>query len=427
MMVSISLGLGLTMSPESLVVLGHGAGLMGPGFLMGIGFVVLVHATTIRSYGSALQPPFPPSAEARLLRGAFGPITTLAIFWCSKVVLAVTLSTAVLATAGFVFNEVFIYWFPNFAFAGLLLAVLVVINLLSESLAEKAQVALILLILMGLSSLIVMGLPKAFTAPVHAAHGPESMNFRGALTAFTAFVGFDLALYGRKDGKESATVGKRAMIISLVLPAMVMGFWTWISAMTVSGVRLTESTIPHMIVAREIGGDAGRILMGGVVVSGAAAAVNGFLLALPRNAVGIASALAQPLETRHHGWAARSLLFILCASIAAMLFAGMAGEPVLDVYVRAGIFFWLINTMLVLGAVLHPAHRTGPDSPSKRPSLSAWMTGLALAFLIFALIMLVRGDAERGELIRFMLAGTGASIMSSALIVWILRRWKFSR
>lgn len=422
MMVSVSLGLGLAISPESLVVLGHGAGLMGHGFLLGIALVLVVHATTIRSYGSQLEALQAASPEPSLLHGAFGRLIPLAIFLCSKVALSVALSTAVLATAGFVFNEVFLYWFPNFAFVGILLAGLVVMNLLSEPLAEKAEVVLILLILTGLSALIVMGLPKAASGPTAPVHPADLMNLRGALTAFTAFIGFDLACYGQRDGREAAAVGKRAMIVSLLLPAVVMGLWVCISALTVSAARLTESTVPHMTVARAIGGETGRILMGGVVLCGAAAVVNGFLLALPRNVAGIASLLLSSPEIQQKARPARCVVLLLGIAITAMLLAGMAGEPVLESCVRAGILFWLIHYVLVLGAILHPGNRSVPASGWNRSPLIAGSNALALAFLVFAIIMLITGDAEVGVLARIMLISAGVSLLCSAWILWILER-----
>lgn len=41
-------------------------------------------------------------------------------------------STAMLVSAGFAFNEIFVYWFPNFLFASLLLALICGLHLFHE-------------------------------------------------------------------------------------------------------------------------------------------------------------------------------------------------------------------------------------------------------------------------------------------------------
>lgn len=83
--------------------------------------------------------------------------------------------------------------------------------------------------------------------------------------------------------------------------------------------------------------------MGLVVLAGSCGAVNALLMAVSRMMSGLAF---QGLLPSILGLAPKKApipLILLCMGIAAMMAAGMAGEPVLEVYTKAGIWFWLLN------------------------------------------------------------------------------------
>lgn len=213
------------------------------------------------------------------------------------------------------------------------------------------------------------------------------------------------------------------MMTSLLAPALVLGLWSWVSGMVVPASRLAESTIPHMIAAREIAGSTGRYLMGAVVLCGTASVVNGLLLALPRKAVGAAS-LMLPLITSHRArWLKRAAILIPGLSIAGMLLGGMAGEPVLEVLVRAGILFWLLGYVLVNASALFHSRRQRHSPPDSALRVCSWGAGFALVILVFVLIILVTADPERGVLTGFMLSAAGVAFLSSSLLLWISGSW----
>ena len=69
---------------------------------------------------------------------------------CARVLLLVCASTGTLAIAGYVFNEVFVYWFPNLGFSFCVLVVLLTLNLLSPKVAKTAQLFFVAVALLGL-------------------------------------------------------------------------------------------------------------------------------------------------------------------------------------------------------------------------------------------------------------------------------------
>ncbi|MDY6954646.1 MAG: hypothetical protein SWE60_24345, partial [Thermodesulfobacteriota bacterium] len=121
---TISVAMGLLVSPEALTLVGNSAGGAGQGF---VGFVLLAglaHLLVSLTYGRAFALYPGPFGEARFIRKAFGAIAAVVSPVCARVTVAVCASTALLATAGYVFNEVFVYWFPNLGFSFCLLGFL---------------------------------------------------------------------------------------------------------------------------------------------------------------------------------------------------------------------------------------------------------------------------------------------------------------
>ena len=69
------------------------------------------------------------------------------------------------------------------------------------------------------------------------------------------------------------------MVLGIVLAALVWCLWGVVSMHFVAPARLAESTVPHMVVARAIGGASGRVVMGVVVLAGTCATVHALLSA----------------------------------------------------------------------------------------------------------------------------------------------------
>ncbi|NIN66172.1 MAG: hypothetical protein GTO63_16055, partial [Anaerolineae bacterium] len=67
----------------------------------------------------------------------------IAIPLCARVAFTICAATGILVVAGYVFNEVFVYWFPNLGFSFLLLGFLLVLNLLGRTISLVAQVIFI--------------------------------------------------------------------------------------------------------------------------------------------------------------------------------------------------------------------------------------------------------------------------------------------
>jgi amino acid transporter len=92
--------------------------------------------------------------------------------------------------------------------------------------------------------------------------------------------------------------------------------------------------------------------MGIIILAGASAAVNALLMAVSKMLAVMAS---EGLLPSFFAWGKNQTtlaILVLGVAIAAMMATGMAGEPILETYTRAGICLWLVHYAVVLGAVI---------------------------------------------------------------------------
>jgi hypothetical protein len=111
----------------------------------------------------------------RGIQRMLGHRNSAVILICGKLPFAVCASAGLVVSAGFVFNEVFVYWFPNFAFASILLASITLLNIFGKKPALVTQVITLAAASIGLLILTGAGL----------------FNLSGARSTFEMSVNFD--------------------------------------------------------------------------------------------------------------------------------------------------------------------------------------------------------------------------------------------
>ena len=277
---SVAWVIGILFAPTNLIILGNSAGSLGFGFifllfLAGCAYIIHSHCYTDTA---AFRPGA--AGEFDRIASALGPTAAVIFSIVPRTLLAVFLSTATLAASGFVFNEVFVHRFPNFAFAFLMLGTLLAINLFSRRLSGKTQILLSAIAAAGLSVLSIAGIYEWLKTSEIVATAAFISPLKGSFSILLLFVGFDLLILTRNKSSDDASSLRRHLITGLVVAGTVFCFWGIASVLNVPVARLAKTTIPHIIAAKNILGENGRIIMGLVVISGSGAAVNILLVAV---------------------------------------------------------------------------------------------------------------------------------------------------
>lgn len=408
--VGATMAMGLILSPEALMVLGNSVGGVGFGALVALAVAALVALGTVYSYAMLARSVPSVDSEAGALQVAFGALPALVVPLSARLLVMVSTATLMLATAGYVFNEVLVYWFPNLGLSFCLLGVLLLLNLLGRRVALVAQVGFLGVVvvgLVGLSVIALTGLGRPVAASV-VSPTAGALVWQSSVAVLGLFIGFDLARFTGCQPSQT-----RSMTMGIVLASMVLCLWGSASAMYVPLAKLADTTVPHMIAARRILGQPGRIIIGVVVLAATCGAVNALLLGCSRMLTGMAQHGLLPAMLAWKAERAPLPLLLLAAGPALMMLEGMAGEPITTVWMRAGLVCWLLLYAMVHGAAITLRYRV-PEPP---PAVTVVWQVLSLVVLVLGSAVLVWFDAERGAL----LACLGVVIVGLTLLggVWL--------
>jgi amino acid transporter len=347
-------------SPEVLMVVGNAAGRAGYWLACFVVFAGLIHMITTMAYKRAYTLHPNASSEVRLIGNAFGAVPALWVPLCARVTVTVCVSTALLATAGYVFNEVFFYWFPNLGFSFCLLGVLLLINLLGTRASALAQLVFVAVAIGGLVFLTLSGFFAWGNASLVAQEKatPLAHLTQIGLAGLLVFVGFDLAGFSGEDGQNEV----KAMMGAILLAGVIFVCWGWVSTKYVTLGRLSDTSIPHVKTARAVLGQSGRIWMGIIILAGVSAAVNALLIAVSRMMANMATEGLLPSFMAMGKNQTNMGVLVLGVAVATMMAMGMAGEPILEIYMKAGLILWLILYAVILGSVMMMNMKTSSET-----------------------------------------------------------------
>ena len=383
MTTTIAFIVGIMLSPRSLTLSGNLVGHLGTGFLGWMLFALFGHFLTVIMY-RALSVPSPRGrTEVAVLVNAFGKIPALSLTLGSRILFTMTVSVSLLAIAGYVFNEVFVYWFPNLGFSFLLLGCLFLLCCLGTEVARKVQVFFVATTLLGLVVLVLSGivtgggrLPESSSNPLPG----RELLFAGS-ASFLLLVGFDLSGFLHHPREKALGPFSPAMVWGLVIVGVVFFCWGWVSMRCVPLDQLSETTVPAMVTARAILGQPGRVVMGIILLAASASSVNGLLIGTSNLVSETAHQdLLPPVFKRSFGQVNLSCV-LLVLGVASLLYLGMAGKPVLEVFIRTGLCLWLLY-YAALHLALLLARNGSPGRQSGRPSGMALVVPI-LGFVIF--------------------------------------------
>lgn len=410
--------MGFMMSPESLTILGNYMGQAGIPFVGALLLAGVFYMITAHTFHKAFSLFSGPAGEALLIRQVLGRIPAAVFPLSARVTFALFASTAMLVTAGFVFNEVFVYWFPNFTFAYLLLGFLLVMNLLGQAFAEKLQVFSIIAVLTGLFALSVIGLATEPTISVEHMKSSTLSLFPAGMYAMLLFIGFDLAFMQRIRNSDHVHHSVIPVISGIFLALLIFCLWGLTSVMHVSSGKLAETTIPYTLAARKIFGQNGRFIMGAVIIAGAISVVNALLLGISRMISGMAKEGLLPTVLQGTEKRAPVSALAMAIGIALLMASGIAGEPEIVLYVRAGLLLWLLNYVVVFLCIILMKSEAQP--PGNSSPLGIKLIGFAVSSVV--LISLLSTFTNTVALLKYMLAMLGVwFLLSSAWNFFVSR------
>ena len=405
---SFALGAGWLLSPESLVIAGNAAGQMGWMALPVLASIALLFTVCGKLIHSP-QVTTTKQKEQLMLQSMIGKIPATGISLAAVVPLLVLAATALLVTSGYTFNEVFLYWFPNFGFSFLLLALLTILQFFSDKIIFRAQICFVSIAAGGLLILSLYGLASTEVHVSQLFNQPGSFSSTSSAILLLLFVGSSATGFSNEKRPPS-----------LLLP--VAGFilfssWILVSLAYVNPERLASSTIPYMTAARKIMGDPGRQIMGMVVISGTCAAITGLMLICRRTLCDIAGIASENfISCKKLRWGFPALIAIITGISMA---TGLAGKELLEVILRGALILWLLRYALLCLAAVAQIKKKSKAIPVP--------AAVCTFFLMAALFSLILSNPHRSEMLNFLISMLGISGLLATIWFFVSRNVNASK
>ena len=315
-------------SPEALVLIGKGGGTgAGIGGAALVGFAVIIFAGSVFIEDHRRLEDDNSQGLQKLKANLIGVIGI-----AGMVGTALFASTGILVTAGFTFNEVFYYRFPNFAFAFILLSAALIMQFIPVVIKNVILGISVFCCFAGVAALTGYGLVSEPAVPFEFINGNGSVM--SLLPLILVFAGID---------RVSVILKQQPLPfrISFFLTVFLLACWLAVSARFVEPQRLISSTIPYMTAAWKLGGDPGRFIMGLVIISGSFGAVYGLMRVS-------ALSIRELSAWRRGDYLEKGIIIVIAVAVGTMMAAGVAGTVVLELYIRSSLVLWLVYTSLIV-------------------------------------------------------------------------------
>lgn len=401
-----SVALSWMVSSDALVLLGNG---FGQGRLLFIGPLALVVLLSILAV-NLLHHPAVSSVETGMNTLSSGVhLAILSLSLASYFSLVLLLPTGMLVSAGFVFNETFVYWFPNFAFSFLLLGIILLVHLAGERFALGLQPFFIGITVACISVLCLAGLAVPRETEQVVNEPQTSISLSLLLSPFLLVLGYD------RQETAAARDSRPTFRMTLVLYFIFAVLWGYVSLSHVGPERLAQSTVPHITTGRAILGQTGRIIMGMAVISGTCGLVNGLFLLCIR----VARQLFGPLLSRgaatsRKGYRQRILPLVFTVLIAVCMATGVAGSEQLETWIYGALLLWIVTIAVRCLIAEKKIRRTIAGFPRYYRLLSAVFCAAALS------LATMHPDGDRLFTFCFLALGVGMAL--SCMLMWLGRK-----
>ncbi len=335
--------IGIMLSPDTFMVLGNFFGKTGVFGLFLICLSALFYLTFILQFKRSFQIHSKESTDAEAPGPILAESSLSGFFLLTRLTAVIFLSTGLLVSSGFVFNEVFLYWFPNFAFAFILLGFLIVLQFLTKKTVLFFQSGFVGICLICFLILITAGLiqmdPFSFSSREKINFIPAHISLNMIFKSMVLFIGFEMGLYISASSDSSFETKGKTVFSAIIFMAVLFMAWGVLSITCLPLEKLSHTSIPHILTAKKILGASGRFLMGTMIIFGSLAVIHGLF-----------TLISQQVSDRFEGQNKTSYfkkpgMIISCSGliIAALMAGGMAGSEKLETYISGSLILWLIS------------------------------------------------------------------------------------
>ncbi len=422
---AVSTAVGLVVASTTLVSLGQGFGIGGPGFIFAMLIALVLNLFVAFSFAE-LSSILPKAGSLNhYTLSAMGPFPAILAVLAGYVIVTIFAGSAEAAVPGIVFNEVFAAWMSPIVFSVGMVLLLTVVNLLGVDLFAYVQMAMtgIMIGSMDLLGLIGnLGIPGPAVNPeVFANFNPMGLGVASlASLGFWLFVGIEYVCPMAEEIKQPRKYIPLAMILALAIIAVSNILFGFASLRYLPLDQLAGSTAPHVDTAVAMLGPAGGIWIGIVTIFASVSTVNTLLAAIPRMLYGMAqqgqlpSFLAYIHPRFQTPWAG---ILLVAACIITPILVGIATVETVIIYILAGALAWFVAYIIAhLNVIILRAKYPSAPRSFKTP-LYPWPQLLGIGGMVYMIFNIFPDPEMKASIYKYALGFLLAAAVFSA--VWV--------
>lgn len=364
-----SVAIGVIVGQSTIVSLLQAVGISGWGFLgaMAIGYGLMLCNSASFAELALLMPRA--GGLSGYCEAALGHFPAIFAVFAGYVVPALFGPAAEMLVVGSVMDQLLPGTLPTLAWAGLLLGVLVVLNLLGTDVFAKLQTGLTFTMLAALG---ITGLWALGHAPAGASAGAAGWAGMSADTTVLGVVALVMySLIGTEfvtpltaDARQPERNVPRAMFLGLTVVTLVNALFCLGASAHLGRAKLAESPLPHLDYALAVFGPGVRLVFATIAVVATASLLNTVLGAVPRMLHAMAEAgqvfpIFKHVNRRGVPWVAT--LFVAGLPLVGLVWSGGDVNRIVPLLVAAA-SAWLVAYMVAHAAVV-ALRLHEPDAP----------------------------------------------------------------
>jgi amino acid transporter len=344
---------GIVVASTSLVSLGQGFGVAGPGFLIPLIVAMVLNLLVAFSFAELASVIPRAGGINHYTLPALGPFLGLLSVISGYLIVSIFAGSAESAIPGLVISEVFASGVNPKIFSIAIILLLMVVNIrgidffawLQLGLTTAMIASMIILGIIGVTG-IGAGEPVATSFDVF---NPMGVGVLG-LTALAMwlFIGIEFVCPLAEEIRKPKIYIPLAMILALVIILVAKILYGFASIRYVPLDDLATSTAPHVLAGMAIMGRTGQIWMAIVTILAALSTVNTLIASIPRMVYGLAQEGQAPkffatLSRWQTPWVAivfQAILFMIPILI------GIATIEIIVIFILASAFSWFVTYII---------------------------------------------------------------------------------
>ncbi|MGL4861480.1 MAG: APC family permease [Enterobacteriaceae bacterium] len=419
----LAVSVGLVVSQGVMVLMLHGAGIAGIGFLIPLTLAWLMALSYACSFSElALMIPRAGSLST-YTEVTIGHFPAILATFSGYIVVAMFALSAEVLLLDLIVNMVYPNNLPPLSIAFAVLGLFTVLNLFNIDIFARLQtllavVMVIVLLLLGLNAISSEQAQPVSTLLTSDVQGIGLGLLALSAMAIWGFVGAEFVCPLVEEARQPARDIPRAMLIGVTVIFITIALYSVGALLVLPRAALVENPLPHYLYATKVFGEAGQFLLVVAAITATCSTLNSSLATIPRMLSGMAeNGQAFPVFKIHSKkarvpWPA--VLFI----------AGITGLPILligensiSLLLSSAAIAWLLAYIIAHINVIVLRRRYPHMARPFRTPFYPVPQLFGIAGMIYAIVH-VAPDAEQSLTI-FMTAGAVLGLISLVAIIWI--------